>query len=141
MYSVKVKFIPLSFRSAHLLLLTMLEQDCFSVAGLAICVGASISISPIVFKRLLIFALPTDFETFVLPKQHISSNETLVTVFVVQSSWSELEFIDRLLNFATSADLGSRHNDAKYYQAVVYIDFDCVGVCQLSTVVIPTVDE
>src|SRR5277367_6349562 len=93
-----VKFIPLSFRFTHdLPLLTVLQLDGFGVAGLAVCVWASIVVSSILFNGLLVFALSTDFEIFVLPKQHIVCNEALGTIFVIQSSWCELEFFSNLL--------------------------------------------
>src|SRR5277367_2260586 len=87
-----VKFIPLSFRCAHDMLLSMLQLDGFGVTGLAVCVWASIAVSSVLFNGLLVFALSTDFEIFVLPKQHIVSNETSVIIFVIQASWRELEF-------------------------------------------------
>src|SRR5277367_2994994 len=92
-----VKFIPLSFRFTHDFLLSMLQLDGFGVAGLAVCVWASIAVSSVLFNGLLVFALSTYFEIFVLPKQHIVSNEAIVTIFVIQPSWCELEFFNNLL--------------------------------------------
>src|SRR5277367_524785 len=92
-----VKFIPLSFRFTQDLLLPMLQLDGFGVAGLAVCVWASIAVSSIVFNGLLVIALFADFEIFVLPKQHIIGDEALVAIFVIQPSWCELKFFSNLL--------------------------------------------